>query len=127
MSSLPFLSLQSIEKEIVTDLFSRRTIVGKQEMIVWASAKAGCHAKAHLHPNEQIFWILSGEMDCRVGEQMRTCRGGDVVVVEGGIEHEMWVRQDTEFVTMLAPPRPDLMPGTEVPVHLRGSETPEAV
>ena len=123
----PFLSLQSIEKETVTDLFSRRTIVGKQEMVVWASAKAGCHAKAHLHPNEQIFWILSGEMDCRVGQEMRTCRGGDVVVVEGGIEHEMWVRQDTEFVTMLAPPRPDLLPGTEVPVHLRDSEIPEAV
>jgi quercetin dioxygenase-like cupin family protein len=124
MSELPFLSLLSIEKEVVTDVFSRRTIVGKQEMIVWASAKAGCHAKAHLHPNEQIFWILSGEMECRVGEQVRTCHGGDIVVVEGGIEHEMWVRQDTEFVSMLAPVRLDLLPGAGIPVHLRGSEIP---
>ena len=46
MSPFPFLSLLTIEKEVVTDVFSRRTIVGKQEMIVWASAKAGCHAKA---------------------------------------------------------------------------------
>ena len=124
MSELPFLSLLSIEKEVVTDVFSRRTIVGKQEMIVWASAKAGCHAKAHLHPNEQIFWILSGEMECRVGEQVRTCHGGDIVVVEGGMEHEMWVRQDTEFVSMLAPVRLDLLPGAGIPVHLRGSEIP---
>jgi quercetin dioxygenase-like cupin family protein len=124
MSEFPFLSLLSIEKEVVTDVFSRRTIVGKQEMIVWASAKAGCHAKAHLHPNEQIFWILSGEMECRVGEHVRTCHGGDIVVVEGGIEHEMWVHQDTEFVSMLAPVRLDLLPGAGIPVHLRGSETP---
>ena len=124
MSAFPFLSLQSLEKEVVTDVFARRTIVGKQEMIVWASAKAGCHAKAHLHPNEQIFWILSGEMECRVGEQLRTCHGGDIVVVEGGIEHEMWVRQDTEFVSMLAPVRLDLLPGAGTPVHLRENDAP---
>ena len=41
-------------------------------------------------------------MDCKVGKQMRTYHGGDIVVVEGGIEHEMWGRQDTEFVCMLA-------------------------
>ena len=49
-------------------------------------------------------------MDCKVGKQMRTYHGGDIVVVEGGIEHEMWGRQDTEFVCMLAgrpaPPEP---------------------
>ena len=99
-------------------------------MIVWASAKAVCHAKAHRHPNEQIFWILSGEMDCKVGKQMRTYHGGDIVVVEGGIEHEMWVRQDVRTRSSFAcwrPPRPNLMPGAEVPEHLSCSEAPEAV
>jgi hypothetical protein len=58
---------------------------------------------------------------------MRTYHGSDIVVVEGGIEHGMWVRQDTEFVCMPAPPRLNLMPDAGGPEHLSCSETPEAV
>jgi hypothetical protein len=41
------------------------------------------------------------------------------VLVKGGIEHEMWVLEDTEFVAFLAPVREDLRPGAQLPEHLR--------
>ena len=44
---------------------------------------------------------------------------GDVVLVKGWIEHEMWVLEDTEFVAFLAPVREDLRPGATLPEHLR--------
>jgi len=115
----PFLSLHSIALENLTELFSKKTLSGDQGQIVWASPKAGCHAKAHSHAAEQIFWIRSGSMKCRIGDQVRDCGPGDLVLVKGWIEHEMWVLEDTEFVAFLAPVREDLRTGAQVPEHLR--------
>jgi quercetin dioxygenase-like cupin family protein len=115
----PFLSLQSIALENLTEVFSKKTLSGDQGQIVWASPKAGCHAKAHSHAAEQIFWIQSGSMRCRIGDQVRDCGPGDLVLVKGWIEHEMWVLEDTEFVAFLAPVREDLRSGAELPAHLR--------
>ena len=115
----PFMSLAAIPLEKVTEVFSKKTLSGEQEQIVWASPKAGCHAKAHSHAAEQIFWIRSGSMRCRVGNEIRVCGAGDVLLVKGLIEHEMWVLEDTEFVAFLAPVREDLRAGAEVPEHLR--------
>ena len=115
----PFLSLQVMPLEQITRCSPKKTLSGEQEQIVWASPKAGCHAKAHSHAAEQIFWIRSGSMKCRVGDVTRVCGAGDVLLVKGMIEHEMWVLEDTEFVAFLAPVREDLRPGAEVPVHLR--------
>lgn len=115
----PFLSLDTIPLENITEVFAKKTVTGEQGQIVWASPKAGCHAKAHRHAAEQIFWIRSGAMKCRVADRVRICRAGDVLLVKGWIEHEMWVLEDTEFVAVLAPVREDLRPGAEVPEHLR--------
>lgn len=115
----PFVQLDAIERENLTEVFSKQTLSGDQGQIVWASPKAGCHAKAHKHAAEQIFWIRSGSMKCRIDDQVRVCGAGDVVLVKGWIEHEMWVLEDTEFVAFLAPVREDLRPGATLPEHLR--------
>jgi quercetin dioxygenase-like cupin family protein len=116
-----FVSLKDIPLEEVTEKYSRRSLIGEKEMISWATMKAGAHAAAHCHPHEQAIWILSGRMDVRIGSETRICRAGDLVMVPPDIEHESWCPEDTEFVTMLAPPRADLFPGAELPDHLKGN------
>jgi len=113
-----FHALENLPEERVTDKISRRTLAGEREMIVWWSMKAGAHAAAHYHPHEQIFWMLSGRMDFRMGDERRTCRAGDVGVIPGGVEHEAWFPEDTEVVDVFAPPREDFLSG-EVPVYMR--------
>lgn len=113
-----FHALDTLSEERVTDKISRRTLTGEREMIVWWSMKAGAHAGAHRHPHEQIFWVLSGRMDFRMGDERRTCRAGDVGVIPGGVEHEAWFPEDTEVVDVFSPPREDFLSG-EVPVYMR--------
>jgi quercetin dioxygenase-like cupin family protein len=116
-----FTALRDIPLEIVTDKYSRRSLVGEKGMYSWATMKAGAHAAAHRHPHEQAFWVLSGRMVLRIGSEEHTCRQGDLALIPPNVEHEAWFPEDTEYLTMLAPPREDLLPGTQPPPHLKAS------
>ena len=111
-----FHSLLSLPVEVVNESWSRRSLVGEKEMISWASMKKGFHAKSHSHPHEQFIWVLAGEMEIRLGDEARICRQGDMVLIAPNLEHETLCVEDTEFVTVVAPPRSDLLPG-QLPAH----------
>src|SRR6059036_1197536 len=93
-------------------------LVGDKEMIVWWSMKAGAHATAHQHPHEQIFWVLKGKMEFRLGSDKRICGPGDLGLIPGGIEHEAWFPEDTDVIDVFAPPRQDFLT-SEVPAYMR--------
>src|SRR5262249_58101543 len=104
-------SLAALPEERVTDKISRRLVAGEQGMIVWWSMKAGAHAAAHKHPHEQIFWMLKGKMEFRLGQERRICGPGDIAVIPGGVEHEAWFPEDTEVIDVFSPPREDFLAG----------------
>jgi quercetin dioxygenase-like cupin family protein len=106
-----FGSLKTLQEERVTDKITRRLVAGDKAMIVWWSMKAGAHAAAHKHPHEQIFWMLKGKMDFRLGDERRTCGAGDFAVIPGGVEHEAWFPEDTEVIDVFGPPREDFLAG----------------
>jgi quercetin dioxygenase-like cupin family protein len=106
-----FGSLASLAEEQVTDKISRRMVAGDKCMLVIWSMKAGAHAATHTHPHEQIFWMLKGRMDFRLGNETKSCGPGDVCVIPGGVEHEAWFPEDTEVVDIFAPPREDFLAG----------------
>jgi quercetin dioxygenase-like cupin family protein len=106
-----FGSLKTLQEERVTDKITRRIVGGDKAMIVWWSIKAGAHAAAHRHPHEQIFWMLKGRMDFRMGDEMRSCVAGDFAVIPGGVEHEAWFPEDTEVIDVFGPPREDFFAG----------------
>jgi quercetin dioxygenase-like cupin family protein len=106
-----FASLEALQWERVTDKISRRLVAGEREMIVWWQMKAGAHAAAHSHPHEQIFWMLKGRMDFRLGNERKTCGPGDIAVIPGGVEHEAWFPEDTEVIDVFSPPREDFLSG----------------
>lgn len=113
-----FSSLNDLPEEKVTDKISRRVLAGDKEMVVWWSMKAGAHAAAHQHPHEQMFWVLSGRMDIRIGNDRRSCPPGVLGVIPGGVEHEAWFPEDTEVVDVFAPRREDFLTG-EAPAYMR--------
>ena len=113
-----FASLPSLAEEQVTDKITRRLIAGDQCMLVVWQMKAGAHAAAHRHPHEQIFWMLKGKMEFRLGDERRTCGPGDIAVIPGGVEHEAWFPEDTEVVDIFAPPREDFLSGS-TPAYMR--------
>src|SRR5215470_11501758 len=115
-----FSSLAAIREEHVTDKISRKQIAGERGMIVWWTMKAGAHAHVHRHPHEQIFWMLKGKMEFRLGNERRVCGPGDVAVIPGGVEHEAWFPEDTEVIDVFSPPREDFLAGGPPPYMRAG-------
>jgi len=113
-----YFAVKNLPEEKVTDKISRRILVGEKEMVVFWSMKAGVHAAAHTHPHEQIFWMISGTMEFRLGDEKRTCRPGDLGVIPGGVEHEAWFPEDAEVIDIFAPPREDFLT-SETPAYMR--------
>jgi quercetin dioxygenase-like cupin family protein len=116
-----FGALKDIPEEKINEFITRRVLGGDKGMIVWWSMKAGAYAAPHAHPHEQSFWILSGRMDLRVGDQKHRCEGGAVGVIPGGAEHEAWFPEDTELIDVFAPPREDFRPRAGAPAYMRPS------
>ena len=104
-------SLAALPAEQINDKITRRLVAGEQGMIVWWSIKAGAHAQAHRHPHEQVFWLLKGKMDFRLGNERRVCGPGEIAVIPANVEHEAWFPEDTEVVDTFAPPREDFLAG----------------
>lgn len=113
-----YLALDKVPEEQVTPLISRRMVTGEKGMIVFWRMKAGAHAAAHRHPHEQIFWVLEGKMEFRIGTEKRTCGPGDMGVIPPGVEHEGWFPEDTEVIDVFAPPREDFLQGGP-PAYMR--------
>lgn len=113
-------TLEDLPEEKVTDQITRRVLAGEKEMIVWWSMKAGAHAAGHRHPHEQVFWVLSGRMEFRLGTEKRSCGPGAVGVIPGGVEHEAWFPEDTELIDVFAPPRADFLTGAPPPYMRQG-------
>lgn len=110
MTGMPgFHTLKDLPLERVTDKVSRRVLTGEKGMMIWWYWKAGAHVEPHVHPHEQLVWVLSGKVELRAGRERRTCGPGDLAVVPGGIEHEAWFIDDTEVIDVFAPPREDLL------------------
>ena len=113
-----FTSLSTLDEERVSPDYSRRSLIGAKLMLSWARMNRGMRAAPHSHPHEQVFWILSGSVEVLTGGQRRVCRAGDIALIPPGAEHEVGCLEDTEFLTVLAPPRVDLAAGAPIPSHL---------
>ena len=111
--------LASVPDEKIGDKITRKVMSGKQGMLVWWRMKAGAHAAAHQHPHEQIVYMISGQMDFRIGDEKRSMRAGDVAIIPGGVEHEAFFPEDTEVVDFFAPPREDFLAGGPPPYMRR--------
>ena len=80
-------ALAELAEERITDKISRRVVAGEQGMIVWWSIKAGAHAAAHKHPHEQIVYILQGQIDFHIEDEVRRLGPGGLLVVPPNARH----------------------------------------
>ena len=89
-------------------------IGGEQVMICHVHYAAGTRVARHSHPTaEQVMWIVDGDVTMTVGDQTQTLGAGDVVVVNRGVEHELYSEGGMTFVEALSPVLRDHVPDFE--------------
>ena len=80
-------------------------------MLARLELKKGCSVPRHSHENEQITFVASGALLFRLGSEdsveEKLVRGGEMLVIPGGLPHSAEALEDTVDFDVFAPPRQD--------------------
>jgi quercetin dioxygenase-like cupin family protein len=103
-------------KENVSPLLDRRLITGDRMMIAHVYLKKGCIVPKHSHENEQITYIIDGELKFWIGEdesQIVHVKAGEVLTIPSNVPHKAEAIVDTLDVDVFDPPRQDWLDKTD--------------
>ena len=94
-------------KEQVTDLLDRRLITGDRMMLAHVYMKKGCIVPKHSHENEQITYILEGQLDMEINGQPYSLSPGMVHVIGSNVPHGAVAVTDCKVIDAFNPVRED--------------------
>jgi quercetin dioxygenase-like cupin family protein len=110
----PFQTWSGVEAFEFVEGVSLHAIGGEQVLLCRVTYEPGKRVQRHAHEHtEQVMVILEGSLEMVVGDERRTLRSGDVVVVNRGLEHELYSESGVSFFEALAPVPLDHVPDRE--------------
>ena len=115
-SAVTFYRWESMPRERVTDTFDRRLITGDRVMLAHVYLKKGCQVPRHFHENEQVSYILDGELKFWIGEdgaEEITVRAGEVLHIPSNVPHAAEAVSDVFALDVFSPPRQDWINKTD--------------
>ena len=107
---------EEMPKEQVSPMVDRRLITGERLMLAHVYLKKGCIVPKHSHHNEQITYILEGELKFWIGEdegQVVHVKPGEVLHIPPNVPHKAEAVEDTLDVDIFDPPREDWLNKTD--------------
>lgn len=86
----------------------RRTMATTDEaMLCEFFLEAGSSVAPHSHMNDQVGYVVSGEIEMTIADQMCRLKAGDTYAVPGGIQHSVLALVDSVVIDAFSPPRTD--------------------
>jgi quercetin dioxygenase-like cupin family protein len=83
-----------------------RPVVGLNVMVNFVRFAPHTEAPRHWHDEEQISFVLEGELEFEVGDEKRVVRRGEAVVIPPNVPHAARTREGTCLeVDVFHPPR----------------------
>lgn len=69
--------------------------------IALTELKAGEIVKVHVHEDmEEAFFVLEGELEAKINNEISTCKSGCFIFVPKGTSHEIKAITDVRFMTI---------------------------
>ena len=87
-----------------------KVIWGEKLQIAMGELAADIEVPDHHHPEEQMGYVISGELEFVIDGEKKLCRPGDIYFIPGDIVHSVKVTADGPSMIMdiYSPPREDL-------------------
>lgn len=96
--------IESIEK---IPGFSGKFMHTDYMTIAFWHVKAGAELPHHHHEHEQVTTLSSGEFEMKVGDEVKICKPGDVVIIPSNVFHSGKAITDCEIMDVFQPIRED--------------------
>lgn len=87
--------------------FSGKMIHGDQSSLVVWDIKKGHTSPLHHHVNEQITYILEGQLEMVIGGEKHLMKAGAVHVIPSNVPHSAYAVTDCKVIDSFAPARDD--------------------
>jgi quercetin dioxygenase-like cupin family protein len=96
-----------IEIEHLSSLIGRQLIVGTNVMVARILLKKGARVPLHSHHNEQVSYVLEGEMKFFLDNREVIVSAGEILCIPPNMPHEAIALEDTVDLDIFNPPRQD--------------------
>ena len=81
---------------------------GAEQTLGVVTIQPGKRNPLHLHPNcEELLYVLEGEADHKLGDEMFQIKAGDVIRIPRGVPHWARARGETPLVAVISFSAPD--------------------
>lgn len=105
-----FVTPANASQHEMTDGVHRRTMGTTDEaMLCEIFLEQGAMIERHNHQNDQVGYVVSGEVEITIGDETRICHGGDSYAIPGGVMHSVKALRESLLVDVFSPPRKDFL------------------
>jgi quercetin dioxygenase-like cupin family protein len=102
-----------IALEKVTEMVSRKMVVGARGMLTQIYLKRGAVVPLHAHESEQMTYVLQGALKFFVEGEETIVREGEVLHILPNVPHQSEALEDTFELDVFSPIRQDWIDGDE--------------
>jgi quercetin dioxygenase-like cupin family protein len=107
----PFRTWNGVEATEFREGIRLHAIGGEQVLLCRVTYEPGKRVPLHKHDaTEQVMVIVDGSLEMAIDGEWRTLGAGDVVVVNRGLQHELYSENGVTFMEALAPVPLDHVP-----------------
>lgn len=108
MSDGYFISSTDVEQIEMLAGIHRRTMASTDEaMLCQFFLEAGSTVPSHNHMNDQVGYVISGQIEMTIGNKVRVLNPGDTYAIPGGVYHSTKAILDSVVIDVFSPPRED--------------------
>ena len=94
----------------VLDKIRMKTLVhGDATMMVEFRLESGATLPRHSHPHEQTGYLVSGQMELTIGDEVHKMVAGDSWCIPGEVEHNAVAHADSVAIEVFSPVREDYL------------------
>lgn len=103
-----FVTYEDAAQVEMTPGVHRRTMATTDEaMLCEFFLEQGSKITPHSHTNDQVGYIVYGQIKVTIGDEIYICKQGDSYAVPGGIVHSVQVLANSLTIDIFSPPRND--------------------
>lgn len=103
-----FVTAKEAEQIEMLEKVHRRTMATTDEaMLCEFLIEKGGVVPSHSHMNDQVGYVVFGELEMTIGSVVKICGPGDSYAIPGGVTHSARALADTLIIDAFSPPRND--------------------
>jgi quercetin dioxygenase-like cupin family protein len=107
MTNVPVRVAEVEAVEMLPGIWRRTLNYGEQVMIVHFILEEGAVVPPHRHPQEQVGYVVEGELLMMIGGETHTLRAGQSYLAPSDVEHSATVVKRAIVIDAFSPPRED--------------------